>query len=262
MSRFSRPWTRPKVNMKVVRILMGMPVTIEVLDPHIKRGDIDKIYDYFDYVDHKFSTYKDDSEVSKINQGFIEENKYSKDMKEVLRKSEETKLLTNGHFDVYHKGSLDPSGLVKGWAIYNAAKKLKKMGYKNFYVDAGSDIQIYGNGKNAKPWRVGIKNPFNELEIVKTLYLKNKGIATSGVYIRGFHIYNPHDSKAEIGREVASLTVIGANIYEADRFATAAYAMGREGILFLERQKDLEAYMIDSSGIATFTSGFEKYLSS
>lgn len=248
--------------MKAVRILMGMPITIEVLDSNIKRKDIDKIYEYFDYIDHKFSTYKDDSEVSKINKGLINQEEYSKDMKEVLKKSEETKLKTNGYFDIYHKGKMDPSGLVKGWAIFNAAKKLKKMGYKNFYVDAGSDIQIYGNGKKGKTWKVGIKNPFNESEIVKTLYLRDKGIATSGIYIRGLHIYNPHDQSVEVGRDIVSLTVVGPNIYEADRFATAAYAMGREGILFLEKQKGLEAYMIDNGGIATFTSGFEKYLSS
>lgn len=239
---------------------MGMPITIEILDKGVKRAEIDKIYDYFDYVDHKFSTYKDNSEVSAINNGLLGEKDYSKDMLTVLKKCEETRRLTNGYFNIYHKGKMDPSGLVKGWSIFNAAKLLKKMGYKNFYVDAGSDIQIYGTAKNGKKWKVGIKNPFSESEIVKTLYLENKGVATSGAYIRGLHIYNPHDTKQEIGKEIVSITVVGKNIYEADRFATAAYAMGREGILFLEKQKGLEAYMIDKGGIATFTSGFEKYL--
>ena len=84
------------------------------------------------------------------------------------------------------------------------------------------------------------------------------GMATSGTYIRGQHIYNPLDDK-EI-TEIVSLTVIGPNVYEADRFATAAFAMGKEGINFIERTAELEGYIIHKDGIATLTSGFEKYV--
>ena len=34
----------------------------------------------------------------------------------------------------------------------------------------------------------------------------------------------------------------------------------KEGINFIERQKSLEGYMISSKGVATMTSGFEKYV--
>ena len=50
--------------------------------------------------------------------------------------------------------------------------------------------------------------------------------------------------------------MIGPNIYEADRFATAAFAMGRDGILFIEELQGFEGYMIDRNGMATLTSGF------
>jgi thiamine biosynthesis lipoprotein len=63
-----------------------------------------------------------------------------------------------------------------------------------------------------------------------------------------------------VSDEVASLTVIGPDIYEADRFATAAFAMGRHGVAFLERQPGLEAYSIGRDGVATMTSGFTKYV--
>ena len=84
-------------------------------------------------------------------------------------------------------------------------------------------------------------------------------MATSGTYIRGQHIYNPFERSQPI-TEIVSLTVIGPNVYEADRFATAAFAMGRVCIDFIEQQNGLEGYMIDQDGIATLTSGFEKYL--
>jgi thiamine biosynthesis lipoprotein len=59
--------------------------------------------------------------------------------------------------------------------------------------------------------------------------------------------------------EIVSLTVIGPNIYEADRFATAAFAMGEKGILFIEDLAGFEGYMINHEGLATFTSGFKEY---
>jgi FAD:protein FMN transferase len=59
---------------------------------------------------------------------------------------------------------------------------------------------------------------------------------------------------------IASLTVIGHNIYEADRFATAAFAMGAEGVHFIEGLAGFEAYQIDTSGVATFTTGFARYV--
>jgi thiamine biosynthesis lipoprotein len=91
-----------------------------------------------------------------------------------------------------------------------------------------------------------------------------EGIATSGTYERGDHIYNPQGRQipklVRNDSEVVSVTVIAKNIYDADRFATAAFAMGRNGIYFLEAKKGLEAYMIDKQGIATSTNGFSKYV--
>jgi thiamine biosynthesis lipoprotein len=60
--------------------------------------------------------------------------------------------------------------------------------------------------------------------------------------------------------EVVSLTVIGPDIYEADRFATAAFAMGQAGIIFVEQLEGFEGYLINQEGQATFTSGFARYV--
>ena len=149
--------------------------------------------------------------------------------------------------------------MVKGWAIHNVSKLLTNLGCKNFYVDAGGDIEAHGKNSKGEVWRFGIKNPFNEKEIIKVVQLQDKGIATSGTYIRGQHIYNPITRKQEIN-DIVSLTVIGPNIYEADRFATPAFAMGKKGIEFLAKQNGLEGYMISSDGIATMTEGFNKYI--
>ncbi len=239
---------------------MGMPITVEISDSFATEETFEIVFTYFDYVEKKFSVYKDDSEISRINNNLLKSEDYSPDMKEVMALSEATKKETDGYFNIRSKnGQYDPSGLVKGWAIYNAAQLLKKLGFNNFYVEAGGDIQVYGKNSQGEDWRVGIRNPFKQEEIIKVVSLKDIGIATSGTYIRGQHIYNPHASDKLI-TEIVSLTVIGPNVYEADRFATAAFAMGFKGINFIESLKGLDGYMIDKNGIATMTSGFGKYV--
>ncbi len=243
--------------MKQTKLIMGMPITVEILDEATSLDSFEKVFNYFEFIDQKFSTYKPNSEVSKINDGKIKISQYSNEMKKVLRLSEQTKNQTDGYFDVFFKGKFDPSGIVKGWAIWGAFRILKNLGYKNFYVDAGGDIQVSGKNKQDKLWRVGIKNPFNQSQIVKVLAVEDKGVATSGNYIKGEHIYDP--KKGLKRDDIVSLTVIGPNIYEADRFATAAFAMGKKGIEFIEKLNGFEGYLIDNKGIATFTSGLEKF---
>lgn len=234
-----------------------MPITVNIVDA--KNEEIfNKVFDYFTKVDEKFSTYKTTSEVSLINRGELEFEQYSPDMKEILFLADKTKYETNNYFDIVQDGKMDPSGLVKGWAILKVAEMIKKEGFKNFYVDAGGDVEVSGKNTEGQMWKVGIRNPLNPREIIKTIQLSNTGVATSGVYERGKHIYNPLNNSFET--DLASMTVIGPDVFEADRFATAAFAMGRGGIEFIEKQKDLEGYMIDRNGLATYTSGFEKYV--
>jgi thiamine biosynthesis lipoprotein len=243
--------------MKQTRILMGLPITVEIIDQQVKDSDIDRIYDYFQTVDDRYSTYKKDSEITKINNG-LARSKWSQEMKDMLEMCRQTKEITDGYFDIEQGGKLDPSGLVKGWAINNAAKLISRMGFENYYVEAGGDIQTSGRNSKHRFWRVGIRNPFNRQENVKIIDINNKGVATSGTYIRGRHIYNPKTNKP--ADDIASMTVVGANIYDADRFATAAFAMGENGINFIESLDGYEAYMINKNKTAIMTSGFERFV--
>ncbi len=244
--------------MKQTRLLMGMPITVEIMDSTASQDDLDSVFDYFTTIDDRFSTYKDSSEIAKINRGELSAAHYSEDMKTILALSEQTKKETDGYFDIQHNGVYDPSGIVKGWAIQNATTLLQEQGFQNFYIDAGGDIQVAGK-KQGNLWRVGIRNPFNRNEYVKVLALSDRGVATSGTAIRGQHIYDPFQQNTPL-TEISSLTVIGPNIYEADRFATATFAMGRKGIYFIESLQGFEGYMIDKHARATFTSGFERYV--
>ncbi len=245
--------------MKQTRILMGMPVTVHVVDPAASAETLETVFAYFESVDRRFSTYKPDSEISRINRQELALDEASADMKTVIALAEQTREETNGYFDIVRPGMIDPSGLVKGWAIHNAAELLRQRGFANFFVDAGGDVAVAGKNESGRDWRVGIRSPFDVNEIVKVLALSDCGVATSGTYVRGQHIYDPYNVDAPI-TDVVSVTVIGPDIYDADRFATAAFAMGREGIAFLESLEGLEGYLIDQERQATYTSGFERFV--
>lgn len=243
--------------MKKTKIVMGMPATVEVVG--IANLDIiDKIFEYFTTIDKKYSTYKPESEISKINKG-MPKNKWSAEMKEVMRLCEQTKQETMGYFDIAHDSIFDPSGLVKGWAINNATQILREVGINDYCIDVAGDIQVAGSNDEGQPWRIGIRNPFNRNEIIKVLEVTTQGVATSGTAIRGQHIYNPIEPGIDL-TEVISLTVVGPNIYEADRFATAAFAMGRPGLDFIASMPGFDAFMVTSDKQATFTTGFERYV--
>ena len=246
--------------MRFVEEIMGMPVIVDIVGDDGEKAQ--KVFDYFRKVDDTFSTYKEGSEISKLNREEIMVECCSGAVQEILKLAEETKQETNGYFDVKKPdGSLDPSGLVKGWAINNASSLLRKLGETNFYVEAGGDIQTSGTNQRGGAWRIGIQHPFDKKRIVKVIQAGGRGVATSGTIARGAHIYNPHTAAA-VHSPFVSITVIGPNVYEADRFATAAFAMGEAGVHFLESQSGFEAYAIDTAGIATQTSGLGRFVCS
>jgi thiamine biosynthesis lipoprotein len=245
--------------MRDTRLLMGMPITVEIVDD-APAGLLDEVFDYFAAVDARFSTYKPDSEISALNQGRVALADMSLEMQEVLGLAERTRRETDGYFEIKRSdGRLDPSGIVKGWAIRNAADLVRRSGARDFHVDAGGDIQTGGKNPDGEHWRIGIRNPFNEREIIKAVAPKGRGIATSGSYVRGQHIYDPHAPRRPI-EDIVSLTVIGPDVLEADRFSTAAFAMGKAGIHFIEELPGFEGYMVDAGGVATQTSGFKGFV--
>lgn len=245
--------------MKQTRLLMGMPITVEIVDAAATAAAFDTVYDFLAYVDTTFSPFKPDSEVCRIDRRELSPADACADMQMILRLAEQTRQETYGYFDVWHNDTFNPSGVVKGWAIDEAANLLYRQDFRNFYVDAGGDVQVYGHNADGQPWQIGIRNPFEPDQIVKTITLDEGGVATSGLYNRGAHIYNPFDD-ADALAEVVSLTVVAVDVLDADRLATAAFAMGPQGIQFIEMMPGVEGYSINRQGIATQTSNFARYV--
>jgi FAD:protein FMN transferase len=246
--------------MKLFRTIMTMPVAVEVVDAKAQESDIEEVFAFLRSVDERFSWFKPASELSAINARTLAPGQYSSEMREVLALCEKTRQETDGYFDIHRPdGTVDTTGIVKGWGIFKATQLLDAKGYENYCVEIAGDLQVKGQNAEGGKWRVGIRNPFGgPQDIVKVVELERGGIATSGTYERGSHIYNPHDHADELA-QVLSLTVIGPDVLEADRFATAAFAMGTKGIYFIETLSGFEGYQIDMQGIGTATTGFGSY---
>ena len=90
---------------------------------------------------------------------------------------------------------------------------------------------------------------------MRIILSEDLAVATSGTYEKGEHIVNPHSGKP--ARDWLSFTVTGPDIFNADIYATAGFAMGRDGLGFIERTPGYEAYAIDRNLVASWTGGFD-----
>ena len=245
--------------VRETQIVMGMPITVEIIDCPSTRP-LSDVFAYFDAIDRRFSVFRPDSEIIAFNRGRVMRTEISAHLQEVLALADQTRRRTHGYFDICRPdGLIDPSGIVKGWAIRNASRLIDAAGAKNYLIDAGGDIQSRGKAPGGMEWKIGIRNPFNDREIIKTVHPFGRGVATSGTYTRGHHIYNPHRPDHPI-TDIVSLTVIGADVLQADLYATAAFAMGKDGVYFIEEMPQLEGYAIDMDGVATQTTGFGTFV--
>src|SRR4051794_33175303 len=143
--------------MPEVRHIMGMPIAIDVRDGD--GIDVDPAFDWLREVDATFSTYRADSEISRLARGEMTLAECRPEVDEVLTRCLALERETRGYFSVRPAGRLDPSGLVKGWAVSGAADRLAAAGARHFCINAGGDVAARGRPGPGRGWRVGIRHP-------------------------------------------------------------------------------------------------------
>jgi FAD:protein FMN transferase len=210
-----------------VEFVMGMPIVVDVRDEAVDAATLDALFDWFRLVDVTFSTYKEDSEISRLNRGELTLADAKPDVRTVLARCDELHDETNGYFDArFDGGAIDPSGLVKGWSVDRAAVMLDEAGFGNYAVNAGGDIRLRGGALPDAAWRVGIQHPAVRGGVVAVVEGDDLAVATSGEYARGQHVLDPHTRRPPTG--VLSVTITGPDLATADAYATAAFAMGAD----------------------------------
>jgi thiamine biosynthesis lipoprotein len=239
------------------REAMGMPVTILVADAVDSTSQaVDDAFADIALFDRTFSTFLPGSEVSQINRGELQLDESSELVRQAADLCRLYEQATGGYFSASPEGRFDPSGMVKGWAIDRACSILDRHGCRSFFVDAGGDVQTRGSSAAGGPWRVGIRHPVSRSQVVRVILAEGLAVATSGTYEKGDHIINPHTGSP--ARDWLSFTVVGPDILTADIYATAGFAMGADGLGFIERTPGYEAYAIAENLVASWTAGFDE----
>jgi thiamine biosynthesis lipoprotein len=201
-----------------------MPIGIDVRDAVVPAGALDAAFAVMRRADQLFSTYRPDSEISRIDAGELRVDDASADVRNVLAECERLRVQTGGYFDARATGSLDPSGLVKGWAVERAHKTLVRAGIRHGCINAAGDVRVWGGHPDGRPLRVGIRDPLHADRISAVVEIHDGAVATSGAYERGDHIVDPHTGRP--ARDLLSVTVTGPELPTADAYATALFASG------------------------------------
>ncbi|MFI5906874.1 FAD:protein FMN transferase [Dactylosporangium sp. NPDC051541] len=239
-----------------VEHVMGMAISLDLDDDrpvHELERLADGVFDWLRLVDGVFSTYKPDSDVSRLGGGALRREDCSPLVGEVLDRCAELWTETDGYFDINAGGRLDPSGYVKGWAVQRACDQLLEAGSANHCLNAGGDIFVRGAPKGRDTWRVGIRHPWEAMSVAWVLEVTDTAVATSGTYERGLHVLDPFTGTP--AKDLRSVTVVGPDLGTADAYATAALAMGHAGIAWLATLPNHESAVVTESGEAFRSDG-------
>ena len=246
-----------------VEHVMGMAVSIDVRDD-IDPVAFDEVVAWLHHVDDVFSTYKDDSEVSRFGRREIPVESLSDELQGVLDLCDAVEIDTDGAFGVHTQApngtNFEPSGLVKGWAVQKSALLLEARGAANFTITAGGDLVLRGRPSPNTLWRVGIRHPEQTDQLAAVLHAEGPlAVATSALYERGQHIVDPRTD--EPATSLASVTLIGPDLTFVDAYATAVFVMGlEEGLAWLDaRHGDYGAFIITQDHLAYSTPVFDRY---
>ena len=229
---------------------MGFPVSLRVDDEGIGDETADALFAWLREVDARFSPFRVDSEVCRYDRGELQLRDLGADLTEVLDLCEQYRVATGGAFDVRLPGRpLDPCAVVKGWSVQRAAELLSAAGARRFILNAGGDVVVVGG-----PWRVGVRHPEHADQLCTVLELTDGAVATSARYERGDHIADGRTGEPATG--LLSVSVVAASLTEADATATAAFAMGPEGVDWAAARPGCEVFAVDAERRVRRTPGF------
>lgn len=203
--------------------------------------------------DAVFSTWDPHSPMSELRSGARTIAQCPPEVAQVLDLCRRARSWSAGWFDPWAMpGGLDPTGLVKGWAVEQGLSLLRRAGIDGALVNGGGDVAGFGHPSPGVRWRVGIRHPWRADALACVIHLDG-AVATSATYERGAHLVDPHTGAARA--RAASATVTGPSLAMADALATALAVGGNEALEAIDALEDYEGYLIGPDGSETATAG-------
>ena len=238
---------------------MGTVVTLDLFDDATPSMStlapiIDEALGVLHRADAMFSTWKDESCISRIRRGELSQDDAPAQVKAVLEQCREARSISQGWFDPWAMpGGVDPTGLVKGWAAQQSLNVLRRANVGGALVNAAGDIASFGGPQEGVRFRIGIANPADPRRIACIVETPG-AIATSGAYERGAHLIDPH-SRMPTTR-AASATVVGTDLSMTDALATALVIAGVQALAMFSELNEYEGLVIANDGTFHMTPGF------
>lgn len=164
---------------------------------------------------------------------------------------------------------LDLGGIAKGFIADEVVKVFKKDGVNTAIIDLGGNIFVMGHSPKAKnrPWTVGIQDPkASRGTSIGTVPAANITVVTSGIYERHLvvdghnysHLMNPKTGYP-FENNLAGVSIITKKSVDGDALSTATFDKGlKDGMAFIEKQKDAEAIFITKDKKVYVSSGLKK----
>lgn len=160
---------------------------------------------------------------------------------------------------------LDFGGIAKGYICEKVTEYLITQNVEYGILSFGGNISAFGTRPDGEKWKVGIRNPYDESDIVGNLCIDGGYVSVSGDYQRYFevdgkryhHIIDP-STGYPVDNGVHSVAVWCYDGTLADALSTALFVMGvDEGMKYHTAGiYEFEVMFITKSGI-TMSEGFE-----
>lgn len=253
---------RRAATVRFVDHVMGMPISLAMRGRHADdargRAAWADVMTALRATDRVFSTYRPDSFVSRLARGEIVMEDCPLAVAEVFALADLAEQDSYGAFRARRTGAdgeivVDPSGVVKGWAVEQAATHLRRLDGTDFCLSAGGDMVCRTLRAKDEPWRIGIEHPLDTTRVIATVPVLTGAVATSGATHRGEHVVDARTGRPPEG--VASVTVVSSSLTWADIDATAAYAQGPTAARWLRTRPGRRSLVVWKDGSTTLVDG-------
>ncbi len=292
---------------------MGTAIEVQLWAEDAARGEaaVEAVIEELHRIDNLMSTWKPESEISRINSGAAKVPvPAGEELRSLIKQAQTISEHTRGAFDITYASvgflydyrervrpddtavagalesvdyrlvtvdddagtvsyaregvRIDLGGIAKGYAVERGIVILRKRGVEHALVSAGGDTRVLGS-RLGRPWRVGIRDPRRDGEMVALLPLTDEAISTSGDYERYFeaegeryhHIINPGTGQS--ASSVRSATVVGPDGTLTDALSTSVFVLGvADGLAVINGLDGFEAVVVDSDGLLHFSRGFRQ----